>query len=100
MNLKKGVNCSGVNPEILLALLVADGIYQDFGYDMTVTSLKDGKHMMKSLHYVGKAADIRISNVRKMDTIHIFKALIEALTDDFDVVLEPTHIHIEYDPKN
>lgn len=97
MNIKSGVRISGVQPEIVLALLIADGVYQDHGEVLTVTSLLDGKHMRASLHYVGSAGDLRLP-VQGVDPIVL--ALRSALGENYDVVLESDHIHIEYQPKH
>jgi hypothetical protein len=66
-------------------------------YEMTITSAKDGKHMVGSLHYTGNAIDIRTR-----DMIFLSKVKRQITFDlgiDFDVVLENDHIHIEYDPQ-
>lgn len=66
-------------------------------YTMTITSGNDGKHMRGSKHYTNEAIDIRINDMqnpkRVSDEIAFY------LGKNYDVVLEPTHIHIEYDPK-
>ena len=61
--------------------------------DLYITSLREGNHSHGSLHYEGNAFDIR--KPQKMDLFDIR----ELLGDDYDIVDEATHIHIEYDPK-
>lgn len=66
-------------------------------YSMTITSACDGKHMENSKHYSGNAIDIRTFD---MNFAIYNKHLIQnILGNDYDVVLEDNHIHIEYDPK-
>ena len=66
-------------------------------YTVVITSGNDGKHMKNSKHYSNEAIDIRTNNMIDPDTVALrIKGL---LGKDFDVVLEQTHIHIEYDPK-
>ncbi len=91
--------------EILIALIVANDVYKDFGYDMVVTSINDSSHGRKSLHYPGLAVDLRTKHVRTdNEKEQITKMIRSYLTTDYDVVLEQLgkkheHIHIEFDIK-
>ena len=99
MQLKTGVKLRGLQPELLLALIVADGIYKKyFARDLVVTSVTDGCHKVGSKHFVGQAADLRLWGLEgRVESI--VSALVAALGEDFDVVPEKDHIHLEYDPK-
>jgi hypothetical protein len=60
-----------------------------------ITSTWEGTHSSSSWHYFCRALDFRLpKNVDGM--IDVLK---NRLGKDYDVVLESTHIHIEYDPK-
>jgi len=60
-----------------------------------VTSTTGDIHMVGSKHYEGNAVDFRLPpNYRK-----VARDLQEALGNDYDVVLESDHIHVEYDPQ-
>lgn len=96
MILKEGVSIAGIRPELVLALTIAQAIYEDYGYPMLITSLLDGEHMRASLHYVGAAGDLRLPSG---DVGQIVDSLRGALGDNYDVVLETDHIHIEFQPK-
>lgn len=99
MRFKEGIKIQGISPELMLGLIVANDVYRHNGQILTITSILDGKHSNTSLHYTGCAADLRISDVSK-SKISIIKAQLEdSLTADFDVILEPTHIHLEYQPR-
>lgn len=77
--------------------MVAEGIWREDGEDnLTITSGTDGTHSTGSLHYSGAAVDLRIKDIRKVAS----KAarLRNRVGRDFDVVLESTHIHIEFQP--
>lgn len=103
MKLKAGVIIKGIQPELVLGLMIADSIYQKYGHELTVTSVMDSKHGANSLHYKGLAADLRITNV--IESKHYPNGLeglvreLETSLVGFDVVLEKDHIHIEYDPR-
>ncbi len=100
MLFKPGVKIFGITPELMTGLLVADGIYHAQGFKMVVTSVVDGRHSLTSLHYAGQAADLRTRNMGTDDTKQEIGNLIrESLTSEFDVVVEKTHIHLEFQPK-
>jgi hypothetical protein len=101
IRLKPGVSIVGIKPEISMALPIIASVYQVFGVDTVVTAGTDGKHRVGSLHYSGNALDIRTRNIATAAEKHEMCAKIaEALGKDFDVVLESTHLHVEFDPKD
>lgn len=93
------------SPQILIALMIADSVWQKSGHELTVTACADGIHKKDSLHYVGKAVDIRTKDLEDHNTkIGLIKRLRERLTEDFDLVFEDEgksneHLHLEYDIK-
>lgn len=101
MRLKDGVITTGIRPEIVVALVAADGVYARNGLELVVTSITDGKHSLTSLHYAGSAADLRTNNIPAQKRELIAQQIRDALgsSPDYDVVLEDTHIHVEYQPK-
>jgi len=68
-----------------------------------ITSGADGKHMATSLHYKNRAFDVRIWNIAggngKEEAAAWVIRLKSTLGNNYDVVLESDHIHIEFDPK-
>jgi hypothetical protein len=69
-----------------------------------ITSANDSKHMAGSLHFNNRAFDIRIKNIIAGMAFPLAargwaERMQVALGDDYDVVLEDDHIHVEYDPK-
>lgn len=101
MKLKPGVTVTGLRPELLLALTIADRIYQNHGHDLVVTSLLDGRHSWTSLHYSGCAADLRTTAAGlAASTIEAIASDIKrSLTVDYDVVVEVDHLHVEFQPR-
>jgi hypothetical protein len=81
---------------LILGLNIAALLYREHGERLTVMHVTDGRHMRGSLHYVGNAADLRFP---KRHPDQIATELRKRLGSDFDVVVEKTHIHIEYQPK-
>lgn len=100
MQLKPGVRLNGIKPELLVAMMAADGMHTEAGYQMVVTSVTEGKHARASKHYTGCAFDLRISHLADGVSKNITNRLTFALGSDFDVILESDHIHVEYDPKD
>ena len=99
MIIKDGVSVKGLQPEILVALFVADTIWSTHGQRLVVTAGTDGEHKEGSLHYEGLAVDLRTRYFDDMQKQWVEQELRDALGYEYDVVLEPTHIHVEYDPK-
>jgi len=99
MRIKPGVDINGLKPEILIALMIAQSVYQDYGAELVLTCGVEADHSPKSLHYVGLAIDIGISSLSRSSAVKISSDLSAKLSDQFDIVLENDHIHIEFQPK-
>ena len=98
MRIKEGVNLEGVQWQMFKAAIIAEHVYGKFGAECIITSANDGSHKDGSLHYQGQALDLRTWNVGGRET-QVHAELKKALGDDYDVVLEKDHIHVEFDPK-
>jgi len=97
LKIKDGVNLLGVRPETVVGMMVVDSILPSFNQELVVTSVVDGTHKRASAHASGRAFDCRIWDlVNKENAVATLKT---ALNVEFDVILEETHIHVEYDPK-
>lgn len=96
---KKGVSLAGARPEIIPAIYVANEVFFELGKNCTVTSVTDSKHGYGSLHYVGLAFDLRTKHISKGEVVKVARELKRRLTKEYDVVVEETHIHVEYQPK-
>ena len=99
MMLKEGVRVLGIRPELTLAMMICEQVLSSHNKELVITSCIDGKHSIGSLHYAGAAFDVRIWYMNEDEQDTIVADLQEALGDDFDVVLESTHIHVEFQPK-
>ena len=103
MLIKLGVNISLLDRNMRRKLNVIDDFYtKNTNYEAVVTSTYEGSHSPGSLHYCHQAIDIRkpayIANI-PLPVVDFVAQLAQILGEDFDVVLESDHIHIEYDPK-
>ena len=99
---KRGVDWSRVEPAMIGAVNDVARMFEKRKLgDVWITSVREGEHMEGSLHYEGRAVDIRLPEVElpEANYMGLFYDLKHLLPEDFDVVLEETHIHIEYDPK-
>lgn len=83
-----------------VALIAAERVMDSLGVACVITSAADGTHKQNSLHYVGKAFDLRTRDLLQGHAEAAREKLAAALGDQFDVVLESDHIHVEFDPKN
>jgi len=104
MKLKRTSRVFGATPEIIIALVVVESVFQAHEINPVVTSLRDSLHSPKSKHYIGAAVDIRMRYIHESDRqVLITNEIREALTSEYDVVLEGVgtdnvHLHIEFDP--
>ncbi len=99
LSLKPGVRIAGMRSEILFAAVAAMEVYKAAGHDLTITACVDGKHTTGSLHYAGAAIDLRTRNLPPADVPKILAQIKACLGDDFDVLIETDHVHIQFKPK-
>ena len=98
MKIKKNVSVLGLQPEIVVALLVASSVYHQHGAELVVTSGVEGKHGNHSHHYKGLAVDLRIKGIRREVLEKIINDLKISLGDQYQVIVEANHIHCEFGP--
>jgi len=99
MQIKSGVIMAGLDIRMRPALIAADKIWKDLGQELVVTSALDGTHSAGSLHYYGRALDFRTRDFTDNEEKSAANRLRREVGEDFDVVLEKSHIHCEYDRK-
>lgn len=99
IEIKEEVKVNGLRTEILLAIVLADRVYSNYGISCVLTEVTGGKHGRASLHYVGLAVDLRTRDMSSGMAEEIVQELKKALGFQYDVVLEKDHIHIEFQPK-
>jgi len=95
--LKPLVRPEGAGPEILFAFVIAQEVYRELGAsEFTVTSVTDGRHSHGSKHHCGKAIDIRTRILDDDQKKKAQKDIQERLGGAYKVLLEKTHLHIQY----
>jgi len=95
----KGPKISGVRAEIAFIMPVIAKVFADINQECVITSVTDGAHSYGSLHYSGAAVDIRTRHLSEGQKRAVHSRIKSALNSEYDVVLEKTHIHIEFQPK-
>jgi len=101
LRIKQGVNLLGLQPQTTLAIIIFHSCYsmlEKLG-ECVITSCSDGKHSKGSRHYIGGAFDGRTRDLTPEQQHVLCDMLKECLTNQYDVVLEGDHIHVEYDPE-
>ena len=97
---KSGVVMWNMHPAITDGMSTIDSVsIASIGREAIITTARDGEHSRTSLHYRGRALDLRTRDLTESQKTLYRDSLAEALGDDWDVVLETTHIHVEFDPK-
>ena len=95
-------NPFGLRPEMVSAQPIVVNVFDNHGLPMVMwTSGVDRTHSISSLHYVGAAVDVwwDDGNWDPFEKPKVGRDLREQLGSHYDVVEEPQHIHIEYQPK-
>jgi hypothetical protein len=88
---------NGVTPANLIIAAAAANVAEDLKITVWITSGTDGTHMVGSKHYESAALDFRTSNLSKEEVAKFISKLKVRLGEDYDVVLENDHIHVEKD---
>ena len=101
IGIKKGATIKDLSSQMLIAIGYLWGIFlRLFNVQLVITSGTDSIHSINSLHYSGRAIDIRIRDFSPKNlqaAYNIVKEDLDAV--GFDTVMEKDHIHIEWDPK-
>lgn len=99
VSLKKGVNFSNMHEKIWGAVPKIATVFEGVHVPFVITAGRDGKHKIGSLHYAGRAIDIRSRDL-STDAIKVsvLNDLKRVLGDEYDVLFEGDHYHVEYDP--
>lgn len=92
-------NPLGMKAEALIAAIVANEVVAGYGHNLTITSICDGTHGENSYHYDGYAIDIRTRMLSSDETSRVAAEIKNRLGPFYDVVIENTHIHIEFDAR-
>ena len=100
IKLKKGVRLLGLATEMAVALMIVAKAYEEIDKGCIITSGVEGRHSHGSDHYKGDALDFRTRHLHPVQAETLAMCIEERLGDDFDVVLEATHLHVEFDPKS
>lgn len=90
----------GVEPRHLIIAAAAANVASELAISVTVTSGDDGQHMKGSKHYTGEALDFRTNDLTPMNVQAFMRRLQLHLDQDYQLVLEVDHLHVEYDPKD
>lgn len=99
MKLENGVSIIGVSAEIVLAINVVELAFKVVEEECVITSLTDGKHSRGSFHYVGMAVDFRTKHLTESKLGRLKQLIAPSLNNEFDIVWEADHLHIEFQPK-
>ena len=96
------VNIWGLQEPMRWVLKHADKIWEDAGYELVITSARDGIHSAGSLHYYGLAVDMRNGvNWGFVDEhrIQMIDELTTKLAFDpaYQLINHRSHLHVEYD---
>ena len=96
--LKQGV-CGDPKREIRRAIGIVHSWAIARDEDVYIHSIRDGVHIAGSLHYDGYAFDFSHRHRKGVTAETNYDSLRQRLGPSYDLVIEDSHIHIEWDPK-
>lgn len=96
MLLRPGVDISRLHRPIRRSLNKVDAIFRRYAQEFIITHTYDGLHSSSSLHYSNDAYDSALPTIRRRE---IFVDIQRELGDNYDVIMDKDHYHIEHDPK-
>ncbi len=104
MKIKEGVSLVGLHIKMRKVISVVEYLWNIYNKEAVITAgteIVDEDlnfiHSVRSLHPFGLALDFRIRYFNKYQKKEIKTKLALLLGHDYDVILHPTHIHVEYD---
>lgn len=98
-NPKVDVRLHGMQVPMIFAMMVANELVKEYDVEFVITSGVEGRHGKGSCHYSGNAFDFRKREFKNNDAAAVAKELQERLGPDFYVLLERTHIHVQFKPQ-
>lgn len=94
-----GVVMWNMAPQIEVMLDEVDAVHKRIAKrPALITSAREGTHAFNSPHLKGRALKLGTSDLKHGDQIRLASALRIALGADFNVVLEPASLRIEFEP--
>lgn len=97
----KPCKVNNIKPETVFAITLTNSIMQKLFPDLNlvITSITDShEEDADSLHNYGYAFDMRIRDIPPMYLETVLEEMRRALSDEYTIILEATHIHVEFDP--
>lgn len=99
MKVKTGVSVAKCKGVMFHAAIVAEQVFRHFGYAEAIITGGDEDGHRTRKHPDGEALDFRIWYLAKESVVAIADEIRRRLPEDYDVVVEADHIHVEWDPK-
>jgi hypothetical protein len=90
VTLRSSARPQGIRTELVLVLLIAEGVFRELSMAMTILAIRNA----------GASAEIRVSDILPERRMALRSALDVATGPHYDVTLEPTHMLITYNPKD
>ena len=97
MQLKKGISLAGLRAEIIPAMIIVNDYFKNLNKPFVITSGSEGVHMQGSKHYIGEAFDLRTFELTPAELDDLVNDLNVLLSNNYDIVRESDHVHIEWD---
>lgn len=94
----KGAKLLGIKPEMIPVFIITNEVFRHYSAEAVLTEGTGGIHRT-IVHPLGMATDWGLSKLGKSVDKSIKSRLKAKLGDQYDVILESDHFHIEFDPR-
>lgn len=96
MQIKPGVQLHGIQPEMLVGLMIIEPMFKAKDVELVITSCTDSAHSNMSRHYIGYGLDIRTRDFDPDDVMPFEAELQLALGTEFYLKFELNHYHLQF----
>ena len=97
MKRKQGCRVGGMQPEMIIALLLIEPVLEQYNQELVLTEGTGGKHSDTSRHYSGFAIDVRTWKLQEDNTEDECADKIRtALGHEYKVIVHDSHFHIMF----
>ena len=97
MRRKNSCRVGGIQPEMIIALLLIEPVLNDYEQELVWTEGTGGEHSDTSRHYLGFAVDVRTWKLQEDNTEdECADKLRTALGKEFRVIIHDTHFHVMF----
>lgn len=99
MKWRDDVWVGNITPRANIILMAIQSAEYELEHEATISGVGEGAHGAKSKHWVGDAVDCFCDPWNDVTRLIFAEEIRKHLPTGYDVLVEDSHVHIEWDPK-